>query len=175
MAITQDPVPHDRPAQIVVQGPGEGPLIRMGQNPDVMHLKAAAVDTSAHFALLEYHAVPGSDGVPLHMHDAHDEGFYILEGALEMQLGDTITSFPAGSFVFVPRGVAHRFANPDDAPCIFLATFSPAGFEEFFDRRLQLMDDQPLDSPAVLDLATAHGVTYLDRPDQAVRRVGDNV
>lgn len=155
------------PARIIVLGPGEGRTITMGQNPDHMRLKAGAADTSRHFALLEYHAQPDSPGVPLHLHEGHDEGFYVLEGVLQMQLGQEVLDVQPGGFVFVPRGIAHRFGNPFPEFCRFLATFSPAGFEEFFDQRLRLLEQHGLDSQEVLDLARSHGVVYMDPPEQA--------
>ena len=168
---TTDPAPHHGEARVVVLGPGEGRTIDMGQNPDHMELKVGARDTSDYFALLEYHAQPRSPGVPLHMHEGHEEGFYVLDGVLQMQLGAEVIDIQAGGFAFVPRGVAHRFGNPGAEPCRFLATYSPPGFEEFFDQRLRLLEEHALDSREVLDLARAHGVVYLDAPEQAARRI----
>jgi oxalate decarboxylase/phosphoglucose isomerase-like protein (cupin superfamily) len=38
----------------------------------------------------------------------------------------------AGSFVFVPRGVAHTFWNAGAAPARQLTVFTPAGIEDYF-------------------------------------------
>jgi quercetin dioxygenase-like cupin family protein len=155
----------------VLLGPGEGQHISMGQTTDYFVLKAGGEDTTGHVALLEYHAQPGSPGVPLHEHDGHDEGFYVVSGQLEVQLGDEVGLFGPGSFAYVPRGVAHRFGNPTDEPCLFLATFSPAGFERFFLERLRVVEEYGEGSDEVIALARQHGVTYLEHARQASRNL----
>jgi quercetin dioxygenase-like cupin family protein len=40
-----------------------------------------------------------------------DEGFLVVAGALEMQLGDERRASAAGDFAWVPRGAADPFAN----------------------------------------------------------------
>jgi len=53
----------------------------------------------------------GSDGPPLHVHPMHAEGFYVLDGELQVQVGDSITTARAGSFSFVAPNTPHTFAN----------------------------------------------------------------
>jgi hypothetical protein len=43
------------------------------------------------------------------------------------------TSAPAGSFVFVPRGILHTFWNESAAPAKQLTVFHPAGIEAYFE------------------------------------------
>lgn len=40
---------------------------------------------------------------------------------------------PAGSTIFIPRGVVHTFSNQGDTPAHFLFLMSPGGFERCFD------------------------------------------
>ena len=77
---------------------------------------------------------PGPDaGPPLHRHD-FDEAFYVLEGKLTFQVEDRRFTVGAGELAFVPRGVAHTFANLSDAPARQLIVCTPAGFERLFAR-----------------------------------------
>jgi quercetin dioxygenase-like cupin family protein len=77
---------------------------------------------------------PGPDaGPPLHRHD-FDEAFYVLEGKLTFQVEDERFTVGAGELAFVPRGVAHTFANLSDAPARQLIVCTPAGFERLFAR-----------------------------------------
>jgi mannose-6-phosphate isomerase-like protein (cupin superfamily) len=50
---------------------------------------------------------PAGDGPPLHTHPHTDEGFYIGDGELTFVFPGREVVAGAGSFVFVPRGVAH--------------------------------------------------------------------
>ena len=64
--------------------------------------------------------------------EAEDDAFYVLEGELTFLLGDDEVRAPAGTFVLVPPGVPHTFANRTATPVRVLNIHAPAGF----DRRL---------------------------------------
>jgi len=72
------------------------------------------------------------------MHTREHETVYVLEGDLRFKLDDELRATPAGSFVFIPRGVAHSFQNVGEEPGRMVVMFSPAGMEGFFDRLSQL-------------------------------------
>lgn len=57
---------------------------------------------------------------PLHLHHNDDEAWYVLEGKLCVQVGQDIVEAGAGSCVFVPRGTAHSYWNPDPISCRYL-------------------------------------------------------
>ncbi|MBV9181704.1 MAG: cupin domain-containing protein [Acidobacteria bacterium] len=57
---------------------------------------------------------------PLHLHHKDDEAWYVLEGKLQVRVGDEIHEAGAGCAVFVPRGTAHTYWNPDPAPVRYL-------------------------------------------------------
>ena len=75
---------------------------------------------------------PGRKGPDSHVHDDEDDVFYVLDGELTFLLEDGEVPAPAGTFVLVPPGVEHTFANWTDAPVRVLNIHAPAGF----DRRL---------------------------------------
>ena len=89
--------------------------------------------TGDQVALVENTLPPGTAGPPLHHHD-FDEAFHVLEGELTFQVGDELTAAAAGSLVFVPRGIHHTLANPNDAPARYLLVITPGGFERHFDK-----------------------------------------
>lgn len=74
-----------------------------------------------------------SAGPPLHVHD-FDETFYLLDGELTVQLGETTFPARAGELVFAPRGVPHTLANLGGAPARYLLVCTPAGFERYLVR-----------------------------------------
>jgi mannose-6-phosphate isomerase-like protein (cupin superfamily) len=78
---------------------------------------------------------PGREGPTLHDHADEDDSFYVLEGEIVFILGDEERTAPAGTFVLVPPGVMHTFANRTEEPARILNIHAPAGF----DRRL--LDD----------------------------------
>ncbi len=57
---------------------------------------------------------------PLHLHHNDDEAWYVLEGALRVQVGDQVVEARAGSGVFVPRGTMHTYWNPGPEPARYL-------------------------------------------------------
>jgi quercetin dioxygenase-like cupin family protein len=81
-------------------------------------------------------------GPPLHAHVREDEMLYVLHGQLRVRLEGTIREAPAGSFVFIPRGVPHSWQNVGDDQARFLVLFAPAapGMERFFERSATLGD-----------------------------------
>jgi mannose-6-phosphate isomerase-like protein (cupin superfamily) len=55
------------------------------------------------------HEWSGSGPESLHVHHSDDEGWLVLEGTLTFKFEDREVEVPAGSFVFVPAGVAHSY------------------------------------------------------------------
>jgi quercetin dioxygenase-like cupin family protein len=121
-----------RDPSAVIVGPGEGTVIR-GPVGGPLTFKARGEQTGGRLTALE-NLIPPGEGPPLHRHAHEDETWQVLEGELRFRLGDDISRAPAGTFVFVPRGVPHCFQNVGDAPARILVIFTPAGMERFFDR-----------------------------------------
>ncbi|QJY46392.1 cupin domain-containing protein [Pseudonocardia broussonetiae] len=80
---------------------------------------------SEDFAVFESVLPPDWAGPPPHLHRAYDEAFYVVDGSVAFTLDGGTATCPAGSFVFVPRGAAHGFANPAPAPATILVIASP--------------------------------------------------
>ena len=101
-------------------------------------LKVGA-DDSTRMSFFEITVPPGFD-VGAHVHTAIEETFYVLEGSLNLQVGDeTGTGIGPGSFMFVPKGAAHRFWNDTDIPAKVLFTSSPPGHERYFEELADIM------------------------------------
>jgi quercetin dioxygenase-like cupin family protein len=80
--------------------------------------------------LVDHVEVPAGDMSPLHVHHAHDEGFYVVAGEVTLHVpGDEITLGP-GDFFLAPRGIPHTY-RVGDSPARWLVTSTPAGFERF--------------------------------------------
>jgi uncharacterized RmlC-like cupin family protein len=87
-------------------------------------------DSNGRLAVVE---LTGGGRPPLHHHE-FDETFYVLEGELTFQLGEELVTRRAGEVAFVPRGLAHTYANLSDAAARALLVLTPGGFERYFAR-----------------------------------------
>jgi mannose-6-phosphate isomerase-like protein (cupin superfamily) len=72
--------------------------------------KASGSNTDGRFELMVLD-VGYLFGPPLHIHDAQEDSFYVLEGVLTVQVGDTVVDLNPGDFATAPPGVAHTFTN----------------------------------------------------------------
>ena len=70
---------------------------------------------------------------PLHLHPHTDEAFYVAEGELTFRFPDQELVAPAGTFVFVPRGVVHTAGNSGRGPMRGILIVSPGGAEHSFE------------------------------------------
>jgi|SRR5579864_450114 len=143
----------------IVQLPGQGKSLGMSSGGGQTVIKADGEDTRGGYAILEDTLPANSPGTPLHVHRHTDEGFYILIGSLTFVLGARKVVAPAGTYVFIPRGVHHALLNPAAELCRFLIILSPPGFEKYFEELAELgrrTSHRPLDVGAVASIARKH-------------------
>lgn len=103
----------------------------LGGSEVVMSLRGE--QTGGTLAAIECAVPAGGHGPTLHYHAHTDDLFSVLEGTLALTVDGDERQATAGSSVFIPRGVAHRFANASGETVRFLSIVSPAGFERYFD------------------------------------------
>jgi quercetin dioxygenase-like cupin family protein len=113
----------------VVLLPGDGERFEAGASAAVM--KATAETTGGAFSMAETTFPAGTGGPPPHAHAHTTDTFYVLEGTLHVFIGDRELDAPAGSYVLVPPGIVHTFANTSDQPVRFLNINSPGGWENY--------------------------------------------
>jgi len=88
----------------VVRLPGEGRTLGTGSN--VITYKLAGPETRGAFSVLERVVPPNFQSPPQpHTNTQEDWAAYVPEGALVFQVEDREVAAPAGSLIFVPRGV----------------------------------------------------------------------
>ena len=110
------------PERVVVVPPGEGH--RVGN----VEFLARSADTPR-FNLALITIQPQRGGPPPHSHETEDDSFYILEGEMTFLVDDAEVVAGPGTFVLVPPGVTHTFANRSDEVVRFLNIHAPAGFD----------------------------------------------
>lgn len=115
--------------EAIVLLPEQGERITTGAGSTVM--KATAETTGGAFSMSEATFPAGMAGPPLHAHGHTTDTFYVLEGTLHLIVGDREIDAPAGSYIVVPPGIVHTFANTSDAPVRFLNINAPGGWEHY--------------------------------------------
>jgi mannose-6-phosphate isomerase-like protein (cupin superfamily) len=154
--------PIDRRSQAYVLAPGE-----VRRNPTVSPgVKADSTDTAGLLGAFEDTLEPWQSGPPLHLHAGMDEAFYVLEGALVVKFGEEQREVTAGSFVWIPRGTPHAFANASGSATRLLSVVVPGGIEDFFVQRQQYFDQLqgPPDLAVLGRIGAHHGSRLLGPP-----------
>ena len=89
-----------------------GPVARRDDRPDALNSERLTIHTN------EYE-VGGASGDG-HTHSNLEQSYYILEGAMEVTVGEETCQVGPGDSVFLPRGVFHKHRNIGDKPLSFL-------------------------------------------------------
>lgn len=110
------------------------------------------------FALVEHPMSAGALAAPLHRHTREDEYSYVLEGTVGALLGDETLVASPGQLVFKPRNQWHTFWNAGDEPARLLEIISPAGFERFFERLVDLGGVTQTDPETLAELCQKYGL-----------------
>jgi quercetin dioxygenase-like cupin family protein len=147
----------------IVKQHGEGR--RIGIVGDVYRFLATGEETEGRYAQWEAIVPPGG-GPPPHVHSREEEGFYILEGEITIQVGDERFVAIAGTFANMPVGRLHSFKNESGKPARMIITIAPAGLEQMFLEVGQPVADDATSAPpasqeeieALLAVAPRYGI-----------------
>ncbi|MCK6581100.1 MAG: cupin domain-containing protein [Anaerolineae bacterium] len=146
----------------IVLLPNEGKSLIVSDNVNI-GIKAAGANTGGQWVCLEYSVLQAPfEGPPLHRHKITHEAWYILEGTFTFLLDGQSIEAPAGSFVYVPPGVLHRFCVTGSAPAKFLGFASPPAidFEGYANELKALMQQEPSWPPADMSKVNALMARY---------------
>jgi quercetin dioxygenase-like cupin family protein len=121
-------------------GPGRELAVARPDDPALTHLAVvgdtytvllSGEQTAGRFAMIDMLVPPGG-GPPPHFHD-FDECFRVLEGAIEVQVGDLApVVLDVGETANIPANAPHNFRNAGTVPARLLCTVVPAGLEKYF-------------------------------------------
>lgn len=92
--------------------------------------------TQGEFGLFETTVEPGGGTPFLHYHTGYSESFYVLEGRLQLHLGDDVAETGPGGFAYVSRHGLHGFTNIHDEPARALILFTPGAPREDYFREM---------------------------------------
>ena len=130
-----------------------------------MTVKGVADAGDVGFALIDYSAAPGVAGPPLHVHDAIDEAWYLLEGQLDVQVGERRRQVRAGSFLLVPHGIPHTFVNAGTGWARWIGVLSPGSALGMLEDLGRLVPEHGApDEDAIGKMFQLYGTTVLGPP-----------
>jgi quercetin dioxygenase-like cupin family protein len=108
---------------------------------------------------------PNGARVPPHIHQTEDEFIYLLDGEMEVTIGDTTHTVRPGDLVKMPRGIPHAIRSTGPAMTKSLWTVIPAGqMESFFRALAALPMDQPPSPETFAKLFAEHNLILLPPP-----------
>ncbi|WP_343488073.1 quercetin 2,3-dioxygenase [Allomuricauda sp. d1] len=126
---------------------------------DQQTFKLTGKDTDGQFTLIEEVNPPGTM-IPLHVHTQEDEIFKVLEGELEVTVGDKTTVLKAGDLAFAPKNVPHSWKVVSDTDCKTILSAFPAGIEIMFEELGELPAGKP-DFAKVAEICGRYGITFI--------------
>ena len=122
---SHDP-PEDAPSGATISYRGDGD--RLENEKRVATIKIGRDE----LALLEFELNPGFEGPRPHIHKRHVDSFYVVEGAPQFLVGDTVIEGEPGMFVSAPPGVVHAFSNPGPGRARLVNVHAPScDFHEY--------------------------------------------
>ena len=107
-------------------GPGEGETVtdRPGSFVQINADRDELAVTASRYG-------PGESGPGAHVHRAHADSFWVLDGELTFELADELRRVGPGGFVLVPANVVHTFRNEGPGEASFLNVHAPSmGFPD---------------------------------------------
>ncbi len=114
----------------IILAPGAGRTYTIGAMSGTF--KADGAETGDRYCVSEWTVEPGEAGPGAHRHEANEELFLVTEGTMSFLVGEEWVDAPAGTFIRVPAGMTHDFANRTDARATAFNVFIPGGFEASF-------------------------------------------
>jgi len=108
--------------------------------------KVLSRETSGDLFVIEHQNL-GHGGPPIHFHLHQEEWFYVMEGEVLFQVGDSRKTLRAGESLLGPRGIPHGFVGVGETPAHMIIAFSPAGRMEEFFRVAAVPNGPKMDAP----------------------------
>ena len=140
---------------------GEGTLLTA--RGSAMFFKATRASTNGAFSLMERTLPPGGRKPPPHIHINCEEACYVLNGTVEFSLGETTTIGRPDTFVLVPGGVAHTFANAGSTPARLLVIHAPAMDDYFEELQTLWAQEIPPSRQEETELMRRHGMEPVEK------------
>lgn len=169
--------PEDDVRSVAIAKPEDPALTHLAVVGDTYTVLFSGEQTAGRFAMLDMLIPPGG-GPPPHRHD-FEECFRVLEGSVEVQVGDLPpVRLEVGESANIPANAAHAFRNAAGVPARLLCTVSPSGLEKFFAEFGDPVPTRTSPAPSLSDaereermrraiaLAPEYGMAFVVPPEQ---------
>lgn len=104
--------------------------------------------------------MPAGSSVPVHIHQNEDEIFHVLEGEVQLVLGDRTTIGKEGDVIYLPRGIKHGIKTHGTKTARVLNYVIPGRHFERFFNELNRRETKP-GSAEMAAIAKKYGITFL--------------
>lgn len=147
----------------IVKLPGQGQRLDLVVGEVI--IKSSSNETNGSISQVMLLEKPGYS-TTLQSNSRTNISFLVLEGVLTMRIRDQVGTYPANSFVFIPKGTPHAHANLTNKPVRVFLTFTPGGYEQFFFERANTTKTSKPGTPAYAQamqaLTAKYGINNID-------------
>ena len=137
--------------------PGSGKVLK---TIGVTH-KLTSQQTGSGYYLFESEFDP-ENGNRLHVHSFEDEVVYVIQGAIQIRLGDGQLEVSEGGVAHLPKGIPHALYNPLEVPLRILALAIPGGMEQFFDELDSAIQNNSMNDEKHREISQKYGIEWLE-------------
>ncbi|MFF0157316.1 cupin domain-containing protein [Streptomyces sp. NPDC005263] len=130
----------------------------------VMTLLADSDHTGGRLTSYRSTFAEGAVGAPAHLHTQASELFLVIDGSLQVLVGEEITVLDAGDFLVVPPHTPHAFAAAPGRTADVLFVFTPGAGRFDYLRLLGRVMRGEADPQEIKDSAQRFDNHYVDSP-----------
>lgn len=135
----------------------QAPVLNLGSSRLLHHLPSS--HTMGAYAAVEFVSAPG-ESVGRHIHENEEELVYLVQGRIEVELGDDKLIAETGTCALLPRGIPHGYRNIGDAESRLLAILLPGRLDGFFSNlSREFAEDRPHED-AIATLCGQYGLRF---------------
>jgi quercetin dioxygenase-like cupin family protein len=113
----------------MIAGPADARTIALGPQ----QLRVLSSGTQGHDVAVVDTSLPPGSGSGRHVHNSHEEAFFVIEGTVHLELAGAEVDAGPGSFLLAERGQVHAFSNRTAEPARMLAIYAPASALAYLD------------------------------------------
>lgn len=106
----------------------------------------------------------GSDGAPPHFHTQAAELFFVLDGSLDVLLGEEIVTLHKSDFLMVPPNLPHAFAPTKGAAAGVLFVYTPGKARFEYYRLLERLYTGEASVREIIDSQETYDNHYFESP-----------
>ncbi|GAB3926321.1 hypothetical protein GCM10028804_29760 [Larkinella terrae] len=119
------------------------PLEPLQAGPEGLSIRTRVrqTQTRGQFSCVEFAVAPKKMGPAPHLHQALDELMYVLEGTINVMVGEKVYDVQAGGWHLRPRGIVHTFWNVTDKPAVGIDCYFQQPFEDYLEASIHTIPE----------------------------------